>query len=376
VNVIILGAGLVGGPMAIDLAKDHNFRVTAVDANPQVLEKLKAHSIETIKSDLSKTENVTRLISDFDVVVNAVPGFMGFSTLKTIIEAKKDVVDIAFYSEDPFELDELARNRNVTAIVDCGVCPGMSNLIIGHLDGSMDLDSVLLYVGGLSEERKLPFEYKAGFSPLDVLEEYVRPARMIENFRMVSKPALSEPELINFPPIGTLEAFNSDGIRSLIRTVKAGHIQEKTLRYPGHIEKIALLRDIGFLDLKEIDVKGQKIRPRDLTARLLFPMWEMKNDDPDLTVAKFILKGKQDGKNLEYTYDLLDRYDPETRTSSMARTTGYTATAAVRMLEQKLFDRKGICPPEYIGKHQECYDFIMERLRERNIVYHESVREI
>lgn len=375
-NVIILGAGLIGGPMAIDLVKDSSFDVTAVDVNPLVMERLKKHSIKTIKSDLSNPENVRHLIAGHDVVVNAVPGFMGFPTLKAIIEAKKTVVDIAFYGEDPFELDDLAKKNDVTAIVDCGVCPGMSNLIIGHLDHLMDLDSVLLYVGGLSEERKLPFEYKAGFSPLDVIEEYVRPARMIKDFRMVSKPALSEPELINFPQIGTLEAFNSDGIRSLIRTVKARNIQEKTLRYPGHIQKISLLKDIGLFDLKEVDVQGQKIRPRDLAARLLFPMWEMKQDDPDLTVAKFIVKGRREGKTLEYTYDLLDRYDPQTKTSSMARTTGYTATAAVRMLEQNLFNRKGICPPEFIGKHRKCYDFIMERLRERNIVYHESFQEI
>jgi len=375
-KVIILGAGLVGGPMAIDLAKDSNFDVTAVDVNPQVMEKLKEHSIKTIKSDLSNLENITHLIADHDMVVNAVPGFIGFSTLKAVIEAKKNVVDIAFYDEDPFELDELAKNKGVTAIVDCGVCPGMSNLIIGHLDQSIELDSILLYVGGLPEERKLPFEYKAGFSPLDVIEIYERPARMIENFQMVSKPALSDPELINFPQIGTLEAFNSDGIRSLMRTIKARNIQEKTLRYPGHIQKIALLKDIGLFDLHEIDVQGQKIRPRDLTVRLLFPMWEMKKDDPDLTILKFIVVGKKEGKTLEYTYDLLDRYDPETKTSSMARTTGYTATAAVRMLEQKLFNQKGICPPEYIGKHKNCVDFIFEKLREKNIFYHESVKEL
>jgi saccharopine dehydrogenase-like NADP-dependent oxidoreductase len=105
-------------------------------------------------------------------------------------------------------------------------------------------------------------------------------------------------------------------------------------------------------------------------------MWEMKKDDSDLTIAKFIVKGQKEGKTLEYTYDLLDRYDPETRTSSMARTTGYTATAAVRMLEQKLFDQKGICPPEYIGQHKKCVDFIFDRLRERGITYHESVKEL
>lgn len=374
-KVIVLGAGLVGGPLAIDLARDADFDVAAVDLNPRSLEKLQQHSIQTIEADLSDPNHIACLIGDHDVVVNAVPGFMGFSTLKTIIEGGKDVVDIAFYSQDPFELDELARSQGVTAIVDCGVCPGMSNLIVGHLDRMMELDSVMIYVGGLPEERTLPFEYKAGFSPQDVIEEYVRPARIIENFQLISKPALSEPELIHFPQIGTLEAFNSDGIRSLIRTVKARHIREKTLRYPGHIQKVALLREMGLFDLEEIDVQGQKVRPRDLTARLLFPMWEMRKDDHDLTVLKLIVTGRQEEKAVEYTYDLVDRYDGETGTSSMARTTGYTATAAVRMLERGLFSRKGICPPEFIGQHPDCVDFMMEKLAERNIFFRESLKE-
>jgi len=374
-KVIILGAGLVGAPMAIDLSKDSTLSVTSVDLSENALNGLKKYPIKTISSDLSKKNNIRDLIADQDIVVNAVPGFMGFETLKTIIESKKNVVDIAFFSEDPFELDELAKDKGVTAIVDCGVCPGMSNILIGYLDHIMELDTIQLYVGGLPQERVWPFEYKAGFSPVDVIEEYVRPARMVENFELVSKTALSEPELMNFQDIGTLEAFNSDGVRSLIKTIKAKNIVEKTLRYPGHIEKMAVLRELGLFDLEEIDVNGKKIRPRDLTAKLLFPMWEMKEDDHDLTVLKLIVKGKKNGKEVKYTYDMLDRYDPDTKITSMARTTGYTATAAVRMMGEGLFNRKGICPPEYVGAEKKCVDFITEKLKERNIVYKESVEE-
>ena len=374
-KVIILGAGLVGAPMAIDLSKDPNLSVTSVDVNENALNGLNKYLINTICSDLSNPDNIRDLIAGFDIVVNAVPGFMGFETLRTIIESKINVVDIAFFSEDPFELDELAKKNGVTAIVDCGVCPGMSNILIGHLDKIMELETIQLYVGGLPQERVWPFEYKAGFSPADVIEEYVRPARMVENFKLVSKTALSEPELMDFDEIGTLEAFNSDGVRSLIKTIKAKNIVEKTLRYPGHIEKMAVLREIGLFDLQEIDVNGKKIRPRDLTAKLLFPMWEMKENDHDLTVLKLIVTGKKNGKELKYTYDMLDHYDPETKTTSMARTTGYTATAAVRMMEQGLFDRKGICPPEYVGAEVKCVEFITEKLKERHIVYKESVEE-
>ncbi len=374
-KVIILGAGLVGAPMAIDLSKDSNFSVTSVDLKENTLNGLKKYPVKTISSDLSVKNNVRKLIADQDIVVNAVPGFMGFETLRTIIESKKNVVDIAFFSEDPFELNELAVNNGVTAIVDCGVCPGMSNILIGHLHNIMELETIKLYVGGLPQERVWPFEYKAGFSPADVIEEYVRPARMVENFELVLKPALSEPELMNFDDIGTLEAFNSDGVRSLIKTIKAKNIVEKTLRYPGHIEKMAVLREIGLFDLEEIDVNGKKVRPRDLTAKLLFPMWEMRENDHDLTVLKLIVKGIKKGKEITYIYDMIDRYDPDTKTTSMARTTGYTATAAVRMMEKGLFDRKGISPPEYIGEEKKCVDFIIEKLKDRNIIYKESVEE-
>ncbi len=375
-KVIILGGGLVGGPMAIDLAKEREFEITVVDVDLQALKRLEKFQVKIERSDLSKAENVTRLIADQDIVLNAVPGFMGFKTLRTIIESKKDVVDIAFFSEDPFELDDLARKNGVTAIVDCGVCPGMSNIIIGQLDQIMTIDTIQLYVGGLPHERKWPFEYKAGFSPVDVIEEYVRPARMVENYKVVSKPALSEPELMNFGKIGTLEAFNSDGVRSLIKTIKARNIVEKTLRYPGHIEKMAMLREMGLFDLNEIEVGGLKIRPRDLTAKLLFPMWEMKENDHDLTVLKLIAVGNADGKVLKYTYNMIDRYDTETKTTSMARTTGYTATAAVRLLSENLYKHKGISPPEFIGRDKKCVDFITEKLLERNIIYKETVEEL
>ncbi len=182
-KVIVLGAGLVGAPMAIDLAKDPKFEVTVADFRLDALEKLEGkHSIKTIRMDLSLPEDVKLIIEGFDYVVNAVPGFMGFQTMKAIIEADKDVVDIAFFPEDAFELSELAEKHNVTAIVDCGVAPGMSNILSGYVDSILDkTENVLIYVGGLPAIRQWPYEYKAPFSPIDVIEEYTRPARYIEN---------------------------------------------------------------------------------------------------------------------------------------------------------------------------------------------------
>jgi len=375
-KVIVLGAGLVGGPMAIDLAKDHNFDVYSADISQDSLDKLKDFPITTINMDLSSEENIKSLVKDFHMVINAVPGFMGFQTMKAIIEAGKDVVDIAFYPEDPFLLDELAVKNKVTALVDCGVSPGMSNVLIGYVDQLLDeTHSVLILVGGLPEVREWPYEYKAVFSPVDVIEEYTRPARYIENGVQVIRPALTDAEYIDFPGIGTLEAFNSDGLRTLAETIDAPNLKEKTLRYPGHIQKMAVLRETGFFDKEEIEINGTKISPLDFTAKLLFPKWELKPGEVDITVLKIEITGKKAGKDVTYTYDLLDKYDPGTQTISMARTTGYTATMAVRLLKKGLYSKIGITPPEFIGKDPKCKDFMLQGLKERGINYIETIKE-
>ena len=377
-NVLVLGCGLVGRPMAIDLAKEKLFKVTVADVSTKNLDKISDDlPVRKIVKDLADPEQIKNILKDCDLVLSAVPGFMGFKTLKEIIKAGKNVVDIAFFPEDPFELDKLAKQNNVTAVVDCGVAPGMSNLLAGYVDSVLDkLETILIYVGGLPVIREYPFEYKAGFSPIDVIEEYTRPARYVENGKIVIRPALSDPEYINFPEVGTLEAFNSDGLRTLAVTMKAPNMKEKTLRYPGHIEKMQMLREAGFFSKEEVDINGAKIKPIDLTTKLLFPMWELKPRDKEFTVMRVIIEGVKDKKKLRYTYNLLDRHNEKTNVHSMARTTGYTATMVLRMLAKGLFDRKGICPPEYIGQKADCVDFVLTGLKERGIVYHEVVEVI
>ena len=377
-NVLVLGAGLVGRPMVLDLAKERLFSVTVADVSKQSLDKIPNESaIKKVECDLSDTIKLQSLLKDYDIVLSAVPGFMGFNALKEIFKSGKNVVDIAFFPEDPFELDKLAKQNNVTAVVDCGVAPGMSNLLAGYVNNVLDkMDSILIYVGGLPVVREYPFEYKAGFSPIDVIEEYTRPARYVENGKIVIRPALSDPEYINFPEVGTLEAFNSDGLRTLAVTMKAPNMKEKTLRYPGHIEKMQMLREAGFFSKDDIDINGMKIKPIDLTTKLLFPMWELKPRDKEFTVMKVIIEGLKNKKKYRYTYNLLDRHNEKTNVHSMARTTGYTATMVLRMLAKGLFDKKGICPPEYIGQKADCVDFVLTGLKERGIVYHEVVEVI
>lgn len=367
-TIAVLGIGMVGRAIAKDLAKDHT--VTAFDLAGTNLELLKAENpdITTIGMDLSLYGEYKAFLSSFDIVVTAVPGFMGFETLKAVIEAGKNVVDISFFPEDALQLHKLAEVNEVTAITDCGVAPGFSNFIVGRYQEEMKIDSFECYVGGLPKERKPPFQYKAPFSPVDVIQEYIRPARLVEKGNIVTKPAMSDIETMTFDEIGELEAFNTDGLRSLIFTMKdIPDMKEKTLRYPGHIQLIIALQQAGFLDVTPIRIEEVDITPLEFTSKLLLHQWKLEPAEEEFTVMKVILKGKKDGKPKTIEYNLLDWYDKATHTSSMARTTGYTCTAAVNLIGKALFTEKGVFPPELVGKHKNCFDFVVNYLKNRKV---------
>lgn len=364
-KVIILGAGLIGSTMASDLAK--NYLVTAADSSFHRLKTLSAKNINTVVSDLASEKNIKQIIAEYDLVIGALPGFMGFKALKSIIEAGKNVVDISFFPEDPFLLDDLAKENNVTAIVDCGVSPGLSNIILGYHNKKMNIENYRCIVGGLPYKREWPFQYKAYFSPIDVIEEYKRPARIIVNGKLVERDAMSDAEIINYKEVGDLEAFNTDGLRSLLQTMKIKNMIEKTLRYPGHIELMKVFREIGYFDENEIDVAGKTIRPIDVTARLLFPFWAPKNDEKDFTILDILIEGEASGKDISHRYFIFDSYDTVTGDSSMARTTGLTCSAAARFFLEGKYQRKGICPPEYLGEDEFFFNYIISYLKNKVI---------
>ncbi len=373
-HVVVLGAGRVGAVMARDLAPD--FKVTVADRSEEALARVKAWGLTTRSADLSHPDGVKAAVADADIVVGAVPGFMGFATTKAVLEAGKALVDISFFDEDCFELDALAKAQDLTAIVDVGVAPGCGNIILG--DTARQLDRVTKFeclVGGLPVVRTWPYEYKAGFSPIDVIEEYTRPARYVKDGKTVTFPALSEPELLDFDGVGTLESFNTDGLRSVIKTFPGvPDMKEKTLRYPGHIEKMRMMRESGFFSKEPITVNGQRVVPLDLTTALLFPLWKFQEGEADLTVMRVTVEGEKGGQPTRRVVEVLDHYDPATRTTSMARTTGFTCTAAVRLFAAGKFARKGICPPEFIGLEAGCWDFMKAELAERGVIYRDLLR--
>ncbi len=367
-KIVVLGAGMVGRAMAIDLSQDHE--VISVDQDIVALNILaKRPNLNTVLADLDDPKAIQKHIEQADIVVGAVPGFMGYQTLKTVIEAGKDIVDISFFPEDPFDLDSLAKKHRVVAIMDAGVAPGMSNIILGYHHAAMEVSDFVCYVGGLPREKTWPYEYKAPFSPIDVIAEYTRPSRLVEAGSVVEKPALSDAELIDFPGVGTLEAFNTDGLRSLIKTMNVPNMKEKTLRYPGHIELMRIFRETGFFSEHKISIGNQKIRPLDLTAKLLFPKWKLGEQEEEFTLMNVIVKGKEGNQTVEYRYDLLDRYDLETKTSSMSRTTGYTCTAITRLVLDGQYQRKGLSPPEFVGAADKCFQRIIEELEHKGVHY-------
>ena len=377
-KVIVIGAGMVGSAMAIDMIKNHE--VTLTDINMAVLEatRSKVADLQIQVLDVTNKKVLQQTIGPYDLVICAVPGFLGFETLKSIIEAKKNVVDISFFSENSLELDALAKEMQVTAIVDCGVAPGMDNIILGHYNELMKLTDFECLVGGLPKEKKWPFCYKAPFSPIDVIEEYTRPARYVENGYEVVREALTDCEYIHFDKIGTLESFNTDGLRSIIHTMPhIPNMKEKTLRYPGHVEYIRVLKASGFFNETSIEVKGTQVSPLDFTSKILFNEWKLGENEEEMTVMRITLKGENSkGQIEEVTYNLHDEYCHDTKTSSMSRTTGYTATAAANMFLEGLFSEKGVFPPELVGKHEVCFTYFLNYLKERNIHYKKSSKII
>jgi lysine 6-dehydrogenase len=375
-KVIVIGAGMVGSTMAIDMATQH--KVTLTDVSQSVLNKVKEkHPVLSIQQlDVTNKASLQGTVKQFDLVICAVPGFLGFQTLKAIIEAEMNVIDISFFPENSLELDALAKEKNITAIVDCGVAPGMDNIILGHYNEKMKLSRFECLVGGLPKVKKWPFCYKAPFSPIDVIEEYTRPARYVENGVEVVREPLTDCEYVEFEAVGTLESFNSDGLRSIIHTMPhIPNMKEKTLRYPGHVEYVNVLKESGFFSEEKININGASISPLQFTSKILFNEWKLGETEEELTVMRVTLQGENTkGQKEEVVYNLHDEYCKETNTSSMARTTGYTATAAANLFLDGLFSEKGVFPPELVGKYDVCFNYFLNYLKKRNVHYVKNSR--
>jgi len=357
-KIAILGVGMIGRTIALDLQKNGH-DITCIDLNIHNLEYLeKNYGIKTRQINLMDYD-YTKGIAEFDFVVSAVPGHMGYRVLEKVILAGKNCVDISFFPEDYKPLHKLAMANQVFVVNDCGVAPGMSNLILGHESENMDVKNFEFYVGGLPQERILPFEYKAPFSPVDVIEEYTRPVRMRKDgVDVVVEPMSDIVFAYNDDTIGDLEGFYTDGLRSLLTSFpNIPNMSEKTLRYPGYADKILMLKDMGFFDKEFMED----------TSKVLKKAWHMSPEDKDLTVM--FVKVSNDNKMV--VYNLIDKHDGEF--SSMARTTAYTCTAMTEFLLNNPLENFGVFPPEFMGTNEVAFEFIMEYLKDRNVIWTSSV---
>jgi saccharopine dehydrogenase-like NADP-dependent oxidoreductase len=375
-KVIVLGAGMVGSVIARDLAENPSLEVAVADVRPHALAAAVRRShgkVAPIQANLASPESVREVVDQFDVVCGALGSKLGAQTLAAVINAEKHYCDISFMPEDPLEFDELAKKRGVTAIVDCGVAPGMSNLLAGHGVAQLGrCDSLAIYVGGLPRERRWPFEYKAAFSPSDVIEEYTRPARLVEHGEIVTREALSEPESIDFEGVGTLEAFNTDGLRTLTHTLDVPFMKEKTMRYPGHAELMRILRATGLFSEEAIQVGEHRVRPLDVISTLMFPKWTYHPGEEDLTAMRVILEGERsagDGAKARLQWDLLDRYDPTQQETSMSRTTAFPCSILAQMILSGDIKSTGVLPPELLVSQAGFVDKVLAEHERRGVHY-------
>lgn len=366
-SVTVLGCGLVGRAIAEDLAAHPDLSVTACDLSREALGRIGNAEVRSVVADLTDPAELAPAVEDADLVVGAVPGRLGYAVLRNLLERGRNVVDISFFPESHEELAELAERSGSVAVFDCGVAPGLSNLILGSFLGAgKRVLSFSCYVGGLPEVRDGVFQYKAPFSPSDVIEEYTRPARIVTGGRTRTVQPLSGLETMEIPGVGLLEAVYTDGLRSLVG-LDVPEMFEKTLRYPGHIERIKLLRDIGFLDRAPVRVGDVQVRPVELTSALLFPLWELRDEDVDLTV--FRVEIQTDGSQAVecHRFDLVDRRDPNTGHSSMARTTGYTCNAVAGLILDGSWSRVGLSAPEDVGRNPDCFARVRAYLEDRGV---------
>ena len=370
-RILVLGAGRVGRVIARDLHDDPTLDVTVADVRGDTLAELAGrHGFKTQVADLSDPAEVYAAVRGYDLAVGALPGDMGLRSMEAVIDAGTRYVDISFMAEDPRHLADRARDRGVPVVYDIGLAPGTSNVLLAQAVRRLAPARFARYiVGGLPFERRLPWEYEAPFSPIDVVEEYTRPARFVSGGEQRVRPALSDLEHFHFEPVGTLEGFLTDGLRSMLDTIDCPHVEEKTLRYPGHAERVRVLRDSGLFDDREVTVDGKSVNVRKATFAVLDKAWSQPASPNEFTVMRIEAEGGPEG-NRRIVWDLFDRTDPERGETSMARTTGFPAAICARaMLDGSLPVGPGVHPPEALAGDDAFVQRLLDELEKRGVSY-------
>lgn len=372
-KVLVLGCGNIGSVAAEDLAKSISQpNVVVADKDEArakgTAKKIGCENVSWIQLDVTDHEKLVNALKNFDLAMGFLPGKLGYRLLKACIAAKRDLVDVSYMPEKPPELNVEAEKAKITIIPDCGLAPGISNILVGNAVAKVDkVQTVHIMVGGLPEKPIPPLGYVVTWSPENLIDEYMRKATIVRDGRKVEVEALSGLEEVDFPGFGKLEAFYTDGLRTLLYTIKdAEEMWEKTLRYKGHVEKVKFLKALGFFEEEPVAVEGVSISPRKLTAKL-FERKLLKPEVKDVVLLKVEVSGVKNGKKTSYVYHLLDRYDEKNGVTAMARTTAYTASVMAQLMLRKTIKEKGVVPPERIGMNKKLFSLFLGELERRGI---------
>jgi len=368
-QVLVVGSGKVGSEIARDLARSSEVdSVIVADALPKNLKNVRGYEkIRTRRLDISQRKPLLETMRRVDLVCGALPGRLGFHLMTYAVEAHRDLVDISYTPENPFKLHSKARDQENIVVPQCGVAPGFTNMCVGDASRRLGtMTKVRVFVGGLPQKPTPPLNYRIVFSLEDVINEYSRPARIIENGKEKVVDALSGRGFLNFSGVGRLEYFITDGLGSLPRSFpKVREMFEYTLRYPGHAEMMNTLRILGFFDREEVQANGSSVVPRKLSIALLRGSMSLGRPE-DLLALKVEVEGKLGRKSM-LSYRILDYYDPKSEVSAMARTTAYPCTSVALLVGRKKLKSVGVVTPEKIAKEPQHFGFVMSRLKSRGI---------
>ncbi len=372
-RVLVLGYGNIGSVLARDLADSMSSTEIVISGRhesktEEAAASLHSENVTGIRLDADDHHSLVDTMEKFDLAVGTLPGEIGYRSAKAAIEAQVNMVDVSYMPENPLTLNDNAFKAGVTVIPDCGVAPGLSNLLVGHAISQLDeINNIEIMVGGLPEEPVPPLGYTLTWSVRDLIEEYTREVKIVEDGEVVEVEALTGLEEIEFPGVGKLEAFYTDGLRTLLHTVKGVRTMgEKTLRYPGHVEKVKLLKSLGFFNDQPIEVGNINLPPREVTIQLLEKRLK-RPEIEDILAMKVEVRGTVEGSERRYGYRLLDRYDPNCGETAMARTTAYPASILAQLILQEVIDERGVIPLEALGTREIIFNRILAELKKRRV---------
>ena len=362
-DVVVIGAGRIGYIAALDLVNS-SFDVLVVDVADERLKKFEELNVKTMVLDVLKADSLKSMFKGVKVVSTALPGPIAYNAVMRLLKLGFNVVDVSYYPEDVWSLEGYAVESKVVYVPDAGLAPGLSNVLIGRSKVELErLYRAYIYVGGVSHEPDDLLGLALTWSPIDLIEEYVRPARIIEGGKVKQVDPLELTGSIEIPKVGVMEYFVSDGLRTMLKTMRdVGEMRECTLRYPGHIEKMRFLKKLKLLDKYSLKFDGVEVDVRKFLARILEVAISNKFQD------KVILYTYCEGVKGTSKYLLIKNYDAKSRTSAMSLTTGYMLSTTSKMVADELIEYHGIFPPENIGLDSKLYAHLVKELKDKGIV--------